>query len=117
MLFSMLGKSMRYFLALSFLILVVPASAQKGALSQEEIIERTREAFRTAKTKEEVEGVTLWCRDAINSLSFKDYERLMLQSIKLMEANQLEDANALLKRANTVKEIYDNLGKMVCQKQ
>ncbi len=107
---------MRCILALCLMV-ATSAWAQNGPPNQEEILQRTREGFRTAKTKQAIEGVTMWCRDSINSLNFRETEQLMLKAIKLMEANQLEEANILLKRVNTIKEFSDNLGKIVCKPQ
>lgn len=83
--------------------------------SPDDIVKRAREAFRTAKNIEERESIKLWCKDSIASLSFKERDRLSVQAIRAMEANNIDEANRLLKRVNSLKELDDNLSTMVCR--
>jgi hypothetical protein len=107
---------MRFILALVACVLATSALAQqKGPPTQEEILARTREAYRTAKTKQAREGVQMWCTDSIKSLNFRETEKLMLEAVKFMEADDLEEANIRLTRVNQIKDISANLAKMVCR--
>jgi hypothetical protein len=39
----------------------------------------------------------------------------MVQSIKLLEAGKVEEANAITKRVSALDELNDNLARMVCR--
>jgi hypothetical protein len=93
------------------------ATAQSKPSTQEEIISRTREGFRNAKTKEAVEGVTLWCRDSIKAMDFKTRDRLMVEAVKLMEAGKLAEANQRLKTVGDMEEIAASLARLVCNRE
>lgn len=83
--------------------------------SPDDVIKRARESFKTAKNNEEIESVKMWCKAALVSLTFKESERLLLQSIKLMEANKADEANALTARVAAIDELNNNLAKLVCR--
>jgi len=101
--------------ALTLALFAPSASAQTQLPNQDEIIQRTRNAFKNAKTKEEVEGVKLWCADSIRALDFKSQDRLMVEAIKLMETGKIDEANARLKTVSDMKDLADNLARIVCR--
>lgn len=39
----------------------------------------------------------------------------MVQALKLMEADKLDEANVLMKRVNSIEELDETLAKMVCK--
>lgn len=83
--------------------------------SPEEVIKRAQEAFSKTKDREGVESIKMWCRDSLATFSFPERNKLMTQAIKLMEMNKLDEANALLKRANSLEELDTNLSTLVCK--
>ena len=94
----------------------MPAMAQnQKLLTQDDIIKRAREDFQKAKTKEAVESITMWCTDTLDSLNFHERDRLMAQSIKLLEAKKGDEAAALIKRGKAIEELNKNLASLVCR--
>ena len=50
----------------------------KNLLNMDEIIQQSRDAFRKAKNPKEIEGIKMWCKAGLASLSFPERERLMV---------------------------------------
>ena len=76
------------------LIAALPAIAQTERWpSLEEIIKVTREAFRTAKNKDQVESVKLWCRDGVDSLSHNEKMGLLREGDRLINAGKMVEAD------------------------
>lgn len=46
----------------------------------------------------------MWCTDTLATFSFPERDKLMVEALKLMQANNLDEANLLLKRVNSIKE-------------
>jgi hypothetical protein len=104
-------------LGIVLLVAFIPSAvmAQPRLPTQEEIISRTRDGFRDAKTKEAFEGVKMWCTDSIKALDFKTRDRLMSDAIKLMEGGKLAEANERLKTVAEMEDIAANLARLVCK--
>jgi hypothetical protein len=83
--------------------------------SPEEVVKRAQEGFRKTKDPKGIESIKAWCKDTLAAFSFPERDKLMTQALKLMEANKLDEANALLKRANSLEELDTNLGNLVCK--
>lgn len=94
----------------------LPASAQSTSFATpDEIIQKARKAFRTAKKPEDVESIKMWCKDNLANVTFKERDRLMVQALRLLEANKVEEANGLIARVKALKELNGNLADMVCK--
>ncbi len=106
---------MRLVLILVVVMLSGEAVAQTKLPTQDQVLQRTREGFKNAKTKEAREGVRMWCTDSIRALDFRDRDRLMVEALKLMEADKLAEANERLKKVGEMEELADNLAKLVCK--
>ena len=87
-------------------------SAEKSA---DDIVRKAHEPLKTAKTAEEIKSIEMWCIANLGTLSFPERNRLMTQSVKLMDANKIEEANELIKRVKTLEELDSNLGKLACK--
>ena len=112
------GNLMRYaFFVLSWLLMgilpVMPQAPQ--ALTPDEIIQQSRDAFRRAKNPKEIESIKMWCKDLLASKSFPERNRLMVQALALMQKDQIAEANVLLKKVNDLEELDSNLAQMVCK--
>ena len=107
---------MRYVMGIALLATVSPAIANDLS-SPEEVLKKAQQSFRTAKNPEEVASIKMWCKDMISTFSFKEREKLMLQGIKLLEVNKIDEANAAFKRVNSLDELDTNLGTMACKPQ
>jgi hypothetical protein len=83
----------------------------------EQIIVNTQNAFRRAKTPAEREGIKLWCTDSIVALSKPEQIRLKKQALQIMETNNLNEANNLLKQANSLQDLAETLAVTVCRPQ
>ena len=105
---------MRVAIVVCTLVACLPAWGQS---KDEDLALKVQELYRKAKSKNEVEGITLWCRDKIVAMNFKQHEALMMAAIKQMEQNNIEEANVLLKRAKAVDELSANLGDLVCKRR
>ena len=90
-------------------------SMAAAPLSPEEVIKRAQEAFSKTKEKDGVESIKMWCRDSIAMFSFPERNKLMTQALKLMEINKLDEANSLLKRANSLEELDTNVSNLACK--
>jgi hypothetical protein len=106
---------MRYVFALA--LFVIPSFVYAQNSAPNDFVLRIQEDYRNAKNSEEVESITAYCKAKISSLSFKERDRLSVQAIKSLEANKLDEANALFKRVNSIEELDENLGKMACEKK
>jgi hypothetical protein len=108
---------MRYLVVLigaAFLLATLPSMAAAPS-SQDDVIKRTQEAFRKAKTPKDIASIKAYCEDSLATFSFPERNKLMVQAIKLMEADKLDEANVLKKRVNSIEELDETLAKMVCK--
>jgi hypothetical protein len=76
---------------------------------------RIQSDYRNAKNADEVKSITMSCKAQISSFSFKERDGLSVQAIKLLEANKVDEANALFKKVNSLEELDYNLAKLVCK--
>ena len=60
---------MRIIVATAITLLIGPALAQTQ-LDRQDIVKKAQEAFQSAKTEKDIEGVRLWCRDMIRAIDF-----------------------------------------------
>jgi hypothetical protein len=81
----------------------------------DEFVLRIQNDYRNAKNSDEVKSITMYCKARISSFSFRDRDRLSVQAIKLLEANKVDEANALFKKVNALEELDENLTRMVCK--
>lgn len=99
-------------------MLIVGECWAQGAprtLSADEIVAKTKEAFRTAKNAREIAGIKMWCTDSIASLSFRQRDALMVQALGLMKVDKIDEANVLLKKVASLEELDKNLSTLVCK--
>ncbi len=87
------------FIGAVFLSSTLPLMAAAPA-TQDEVIKSTQEAFRKAKTPEDVASIKAYCKDMLATFSFPERNKLMVQALKLMEADKLDEDNGLMKRVN-----------------
>ena len=97
---------------LSALLAVGAAQAQDD---EAKIASKVQEEYKNAKTKDEVEGITLYCKDKIKSLTFKERNFAMVLAIKYLETNRVAEARGLLKRVRELEEHSDNRGAVICK--
>jgi len=98
------------------LIAALPAIAQTERWpSLEEIIKVTREAFRTAKNKDQVESVKLWCRDGVDSLSHNEKMGLLREGDRLINAGKMVEAVDILEKLKAIDDANDKLASAVCK--
>jgi hypothetical protein len=105
---------MRFVIA-AVVIFAFPAVRYAQSAPANEFVLRIQNDYRNAKNPDEVESITMYCKANISSLSFKQRDELSVQAIKLLEANKVDEANALFKRVNSLEELDDNLARMVCK--
>jgi hypothetical protein len=106
---------MRYSVGLMGLLLLSAFPAFAQSPSSDEFMKQIQHSFRTAKNPDEVESIKMYCRARIGSLSFRERDQLTVRAIKLMEANEIDQANVLLKRVNSLEELDANLSAMICK--
>src|SRR5258708_7061509 len=109
------GAGMRYLFVLA--LFLAPSLVQAGNASTDNFALKMQDEYRKAKNQEEVASITAYCKAKIGSLSFKERDALSVQAIKLLEANKVDEANVLFKKVNSLEELDENLGKMVCKKK
>ena len=98
------------------LIAALPAIAQTERWpSLEEIIKVTREAFRTAKNKDQVESVKLWCSDGVASLSHNEKMGLLREGDRLINAGKMVEAVDILEKLKAIDDANDKLASAVCK--
>lgn len=83
--------------------------------SADEIVAKTKAAFRTAKNAEEIASIKMWCTDNIASLSFRQRDALMVQALGLMKVDKIDEANVLLKRVASLEELDKTMSTLVCK--
>jgi hypothetical protein len=104
---------MRFWCILLFWLGTVTLSAAQS----DDFAARVQNSYRKAKTRAEMNSVTMWCKDIIVSMNFKEHDRVMVLAVKAMEANKIEEANTFLKQAKALDELSENLGAIVCKKK
>jgi hypothetical protein len=107
------GAGMRYVVALAVFV-IAPAYAQSPG---DVFVAKVQEEYHKAKNAEEIASITNFCKARIRSFSFKERDALSVEAIKLLEANKIEEANVLFRKVNSLEELDENLGKMVCKKK
>ena len=91
------------------------ASAE-GPMSQEEIVEKAQTAFSKSKNNPKaMEGIRLWCKDSIVGVTILEGVKLKTKAIDLMKANKLDEANALLKQAESERALTETIAEMSCR--
>jgi hypothetical protein len=100
---------------LMFVFLDQSASAQAPTEDQSNLPKKVQELFQKAKTAKEVEGIKLWCKDMVATFSFRQRDGLMVQALALMKLGKIDEANTLLRQVNSLKDLDENLGNVICR--
>jgi hypothetical protein len=95
------------------LFVIPPAYAQNSAPS--DFVLKMQEEYRRAKNSKEVASITAYCKAKVSSFTFKERDGLSVKAIKLLEADNVDEANVLFKRVNSLEELDENLAKMICK--
>jgi hypothetical protein len=83
--------------------------------STDDVIKRVRESFRTAKDQQAVENIKIFCKTAIDNLTFREQNRLLEQVIKLTKENKPAEVNATVERLKELDEANAKLASAVCK--
>jgi hypothetical protein len=97
-----------------FLFHVLPAVGEPVP-SADSILRKAREAFWTAKSSEQIESVKVWCRDSLGALILHESNRMIAHAAKLREADNVEEADAIVKRVIALKAQNEQLAQTVCK--
>jgi hypothetical protein len=92
-------------------------SNMAAAETDDEFSAGIQAALKKAKSKQEVEGVLMYCRDKIRAMNYRQHNQAMVAGLKAMEKNDVEEANKHLKLAREIDAMSDNLGAIVCKKR
>ena len=79
------------------------------------IIKQTRERFKNAQNKEDVESVKMWCKNMIAELTFPEAGRLLLESKTLLDAHKTVEARSRIERLQALDEATKRLASEVCK--
>jgi|ERR1700687_272803 len=96
-------------------LFAIPSFVQAQNLVTDDFVLKIQDEYRKAKNDEEVKSITAWCKAKVGSISFKERDGLSVRTIKLLEANKVDEANVLFKRVNSLEELDENLAKMICR--
>lgn len=96
-------------------VFAFPSARYAQSAPADEFVLQIQNYYRNAKNADEVKSITVYCKALISSFSFKERDGLSVQAIKLLEANKVDEANALFKKLNSLEEEDYNLGRMVCK--
>lgn len=84
-------------------------------LRPDEIIKQTRERFKKAQNKEQLESVKTWCKDMIAELTFHEAGRLLLEAKTLLDAHKTVEATSRIERLQALDEATKRLASEVCK--
>jgi flagellin-specific chaperone FliS len=101
----------------SWIILLCLLNGPSNAAQDDDLAVRVQDSYRKAKTKADTDGITMWCKDQIVAMNFKEHDRVMVLALKAMQEDKVEEANIYLKKARVLDELSDNLGAIVCRKK
>jgi hypothetical protein len=108
---------MRRIFAIALSALLMPALLRAENLLPGNFVAKIQDDYRNAKTSEEIKSVTAYCKAKISSFSFDERDRLSVEAIKLLEADKIDEANALFRKINSLEELDTNLSMLVCKRR
>jgi hypothetical protein len=96
-------------------LLLIGSDCYAAQLSNEDIIARTRQVQAHPKSQAELEGVTLWCQDALMAPVLLEAAKHEADALKLMQADHLAEATRLIENADAEKKAARVLARSICR--